>query len=346
MPDAAEFEAQVARALTALSPPEDLLVAASAGADSTALVGALSAARKRRAFRRLKVVVGHVRHDLRAEAETAADWAQVRSLAASFGFEAAVARVSVGPEGGLEQAAREARYQALEGLALAHGCHAVLTAHTATDQAETVLLRLARGAGARGLGGMAADRPLGQVRLLRPLLGLTRDQTRAYCEARRLPFRDDPTNLDPRPRVRVRTEVLPVLESLAPGAVLRIAAAAQRLQDDEALLSAQAVQAGDTIEALAALPRPVRRRALAGWCERALGTRRRVTADHLEALERLVLDRRGQVALPADRSTQRVAIIGADQRLRVVEMPRANRSPQTGHRPTQAPPDVAPEGSE
>src|SRR5690606_3341512 len=113
-------------------------------------------------------------------------------------------------------------------------CRAVLTAHTATDQAETVLMRLVRGAGGRGLGGMAPERPLGGVRLLRPLLGVTRTDTRRWCRHQGLPFRDDPTNLEPRPRVRVRTEVLPVLESLAPGAVLRIAAAALRLQADEA----------------------------------------------------------------------------------------------------------------
>lgn len=340
------FPAQLARALSALAPPEPVLVAASAGADSTALVAALAQVQKRQEFRRLRVVVGHVRHDLRPAADTAADWALVRSHAAALGFEAAVAQVTVGAAGGVEQAAREARYQALETMALAHGCQAVLTAHTATDQAETVLMNLVRGAGARGLGGMAPERPLGQVRLLRPLLGVTRSETRVFCERRKLAFRDDPTNLEPRPRVRVRTEVLPVLESLAPGAVRRMAAAALRLQEDEALLTSLAASAGDDAPALAALPRPLRRRALAAWCERTLGTRRRLTADHLEALERLVVDRRGEVSLPASRSTQRVAILDDGGRLKLVEAPRSNRSRPAGHRPTQAPPTAPPEDSE
>lgn len=329
------FVSQVARAFAALNPPRAVLIAASAGADSTAMAGALWASRKRRAFEGLRIVLGHVRHDVRSSEETQADWGTVQTLARALEVEAVVANVRLGPRGGLEQAAREARYAALETLAADTGCEAVVTGHTATDQAETLLLRLVRGAGARGLGAMRSDRPLGNLRLLRPMLGATREEARAYCHRSGLVFRDDPTNIEQRPRMTMRDQVLPVLDTVAPHAVLRMAAAAHRLQVDEDFLETEAARrlsGGDLDQArnLAQLPQALRRRALMQWCERSLGTRRRVSARHLEALEQLVVAERGEVQLPSTSAGHQVAVVDTTGRLVLLHRERANRSAVEG----------------
>lgn len=312
------FVSQVARALEALNPPDAVLVALSAGADSTAAAGALWASRKRRAFQGLRIVLGHVRHDIRSREETEADWEAVQALAQKLGVVAVVESVRLGVRGGLEQAAREVRYAALQALAIDNGCAAVVTGHTATDQAETVLLRLARGAGTRGLGAMRAERPLGRVRLLRPMLGVTRDEARSYCHRAGLSFRDDPSNVEQRPRMAIRDQVLPVLDAMAPRAELRMAAAARRLQVDEDFLESEAarlIDGSEQAEELAKLPQALRRRALMQWCERRLGSRRRVSARHLEALEQMVVAKRGEVQLPSGMEGHRVAVVDVRGRL-------------------------------
>lgn len=320
------FAETVARALEVLSPPQGLLLATSAGADSTALLASVaSESRRRRGLQGVRLVLGHVRHHLRSDAETEADEAVVRAHAQAFGLEFIARSVTVGQAGGLEQAARQARYDALADMARVAELGAVVTGHTATDQAETMLLRLVRGTGARGLGGMSPDRPLGEVRLLRPMLGVTRDEARAYCLNAGLRFRDDPTNVELRPRVRLRTEVLPVLESMSPGAVRRLASAASRLRDEDAFLDASAADAGDDIVRLRALPSVLLPRAIGLWCEHTLGTRRRVSSAHVEALVHLVETGRGEVALPGARGNERVARIH-ENRLVVVPHPPLNPS--------------------
>lgn len=290
------------------------------------MAAALAAARRRRALQRLAIVLGHVRHDVRSSEETAADWILVQSLAEALEVKAVVAEVRLGRQGGMEQAAREARYAALEKLAVDHRCQAVVTGHTATDQAETLLLNLVRGAGTRGLGAMRAERPLGHTRLLRPMLKITREETRAYCLRAELAFRDDPTNLEPRPRMVIRDQVLPRLDEIAPQAALRMADAAERLQTDDAFLEELAArEIGDSNDArdLALLAPALRRRALMQWCERHLGTRRRVSARHLEALEEMVVAKRGEVQLPSSSEGHRVAVVDAGGRLVLL---RPNRS--------------------
>jgi tRNA(Ile)-lysidine synthase TilS/MesJ len=211
----------------------------------------------------------------------------------------------------LEERARAARYEALAAMARHHGCAAIVTAHTATDQAETLLLRLVRGAGARGLGGMRASRGLDGLRLLRPMLGLLRDDARAYCARHGHEFRDDPTNVDDRPRARLRAEVLPVLERLAPGATLHLAAAAERLRQDDDHLQALAGDVTDrpSAAALRAMAPPVQGRALAAWFERVTGSRRGLSAKHLAALGHLITRGSGTVDLPASLMTRRVAVV-------------------------------------
>lgn len=301
------FVAAVARGLEALDPPGRLLVAVSGGADSVALLDALAKARSRRALRSIGLVVGHVDHQLRPDSGVDARLVLAHAERLSLPFELAVVAVSAAGVG-LEQAAREARYEALERMATGAGCGAVVTAHTATDQAETVLWRLARGAGTHGLAAMASRRPLGRIALLRPLLGIRREEARAYCDRMGLRFHDDPTNVDDRPRARLRAEVLPVLERLAPGATDRIAAAALRLREDDAFLEGL-VRATSDVAALRSLDVPLRRRALLRWVEEACGTRRRVAASHLSALDRLVVSGRGEVDMPALKGERFVVVL-------------------------------------
>jgi tRNA(Ile)-lysidine synthase len=143
------------------------------------------------------------------------------------------------------------------------------------------------------------------------MLGVTREETRAYCARRRLPFQDDPTNKDDRPRARLREEVLPILERLAPGAIRRLGAAADRLRADDDWLEslAGAEASNDEAGRMARLPAPVRRRALAAWAARMLGTRRRLTAAHMAALEAVITSGRGRVELPSRAAVRTVALV-------------------------------------
>lgn len=310
------FVGLVARAFTALAPPPRVLVAVSGGADSVALLDALvKGAARRRALAGISFVAGHVDHQLRDG--SVADGALVARHAVALDVPFASERVRIEVRGrGLEEAAREARYASLLRLAKGHSCDAIALAHTATDQAETLLLRLARGSGLHGLAGMPVRRPLGDVVLLRPLLDVARDETRAYCGRAGLAFHDDPTNEDDRPRARIRAEVLPVLERLSPGATRHVARTAAILRsDDDALERLASMDSGEPA---------LRHRALIHVVEQALGSRRRLAGSHLAALERLARTGRGEVELPASRTTRRVAVVRAG-RVEVEERPRVKK---------------------
>ena len=197
--------------------------------------------------------------------------------------------------GGPEARARDARYAALERAAGEAGLAAVLLGHTLDDQAETVLLGLARGSGARALAGMAPVRGLHR----RPLLGLSRAVARAACAEAGLRPWQDPHNEDAAyTRVRVRTAVLPVLEqALGPGVAAALARTAAQLREDVDALDALTPDTDD-VPTLTALPAALRARAIKRWAERACGGA--VTAAHVAALRALVEDWRGQgpVSLP------------------------------------------------
>jgi tRNA(Ile)-lysidine synthase len=197
--------------------------------------------------------------------------------------------------GGPEAVARTARYAALDRAADELGLAAVLLGHTLDDQAETVLLGLVRGSGARALSGMAPVR--GRYR--RPLLGTTRATTLAACaEAGLVPWSDPHNEAAAYARVRVRTAVLPVLEEqLGPGVAAALARTASLLREDADVLDALTPDTDEVAELLA-LPGALRARALKRWAERACG--RAVTAAHVAALRALVEDWHGQgsVALP------------------------------------------------
>lgn len=213
----------VADRLLELSPgAQGYCVAFSGGADSTALLHLVSADPRIRPLRAL-----HVHHGL----DPAADrWeAHCREACDALPVPLTVRRVHVPPSRhGLEAAAREARYRAFEGE-LARG-ECLVQAHHADDQAETVLFRLIRGSGARGLTGIPARRALGGAWVVRPLLGFPREGIHRYLDTVGARWIDDQANRDPRfDRTYLRQEVLPVLERRWPGAAARIARSAEHL---------------------------------------------------------------------------------------------------------------------
>lgn len=216
-------------ALAAL--PDDaarILVALSGGADSLALAAATVFEARAHG---IEVVSVTVDHGLQEGSGDAAE--RAAHAATALGIRPRVVRVAVEGDGGPEAAARTARYEALRAAAREEGAAAVLLGHTLDDQAETVLLGLARGAGAASLQAMATARDDGTL-WLRPLLGVRRATTREFCAASALTPWDDPHNTDTRfARVRVRERVLPVLETeLGPGIAEALARTAEQLRED------------------------------------------------------------------------------------------------------------------
>lgn len=224
----------LARALFAdLGLPRDgaYLVAFSGGADSTALLHALSSLRGEHA---LRVRALHVHHGLQAAAnQWAADCAR---FCAAHAIPLTVVRVSVGRQGkGIEAAARMARYDALKRV-LAPG-EVLLTAHHRDDQAETLLLQLLRGAGVSGLAGMAPCGDFGHGLHARPLLAVPRAALLDYCRERELAWIEDPSNDDRGLRRNwLRHEVMPVLARHVPHAGAGLARSARHARDADAVL--------------------------------------------------------------------------------------------------------------
>lgn len=288
----------------------DVCVALSGGADSLALTAAAL-----RADLGVRALI--VDHGLQPGSAAVAERAAL--AATELGADARVLRVEVGRTGGLEAAARTARYRALddarEGLP-------VLLGHTLDDQAETVLLGLARGSGARSIAGMKQwAAPLG-----RPLLSIRRAATRAACSELGLSPHDDPHNVDPRfTRVRLRNDVLPLLEEVLHGGVAQaLARTAGQLRDDLDVVEHvvdqhRAVIAADVVDCadLAVLAPAIRSRLLRRWLLHQGATE--PSESVVKAVEALVTDwrRQGPVAVGGDH-THRLEIARRDARL-VVE---------------------------
>jgi tRNA(Ile)-lysidine synthase len=273
------------------SSPQPVLAACSGGADSVALAAALAFEARDAGVRVGGVTVDHglqAGSDERAEATA--------DLLRKLGLDPVVVLcVEVGADGGPEGAARSARYQALAGAAAQHGARVAL-AHTLDDQAETVLLGLGRGSGPRSIAGMVERRGI----WWRPLLGVRRGTAREACADQGLPVWDDPWNSDPAyTRVRLRTEVLPLLEDVLGGGVApALARTAALLRED---LDALDALAGDSevhqeaelpVGEVAGLPPALRRRVLRLWL-RAGGVPD-LQAVHLGAVDALVARWRGQ----------------------------------------------------
>jgi tRNA(Ile)-lysidine synthase len=221
VPEVARVRRAVARALdggVVLGRDECAVVACSGGPDSTALLDALARLAPPRG---LRLHVAHVDHGLREG--SAVEAGGVASLAAARGLPFHALRVEVTPGGSLQDRARASRHAALRTLASKLDATAIALGHTADDQAETVLMRALSGATPRALRAMSPRDGM----LARPLLGVWRAQTLAYCAALSLPVVDDPSNADPRfLRSRVRHELLPALEEVFPAARRRLVALA------------------------------------------------------------------------------------------------------------------------
>ncbi|MFE0381710.1 tRNA lysidine(34) synthetase TilS [Streptomyces inhibens] len=283
--------------------PPLVLVACSGGADSMALASALAFEAPKLGVRAGGVTIDHGLQegsDLRA-AEVAL---RLRALRLD---PVEVIAVDVGREGGPEAAARDARYAALDATAERHGASAVLLGHTRDDQAETVLLGLARGSGTRSLSGMAATSGR-NGRYRRPFLDVDRQTARKACLIQSLPVWDDPHNADPAyTRSRLRHEGLPALEkALGKGVVEALARTAQLSRDDADALDAWAADAegavlDDTgtldVAALFALPPAVRRRVLRRAVIGAGSPAGSLFARHIEEVDRLITAWRGQGAI-------------------------------------------------
>jgi tRNA(Ile)-lysidine synthase len=296
-PATAAVRRAVRGSLAGLPPGALVLVACSGGADSVALALAAAFEGPRAGLRAGAVTVDHGL--LPGSGARAA--ALCRRLA-ELGLEPVEAlTVRVGAAGGPEAAARAARYAALDAAAARLRAVTVLLGHTRDDQAETVLLRLARGSGARSLAGMAAV--AGHYR--RPLLDLPRQTTRAACAAAGIDPWEDPHNRDPAyARARVRGDALPALErAVGPGVAAALARTARLLRDDADALDAVAAQAYDACRhpgggldagALAALVPAVRRRALRRLALDAGSPAASLAAVHLDAMDALLTHWHGQ----------------------------------------------------
>ncbi len=295
-PAVAAVRSAVRRALSELPEGTTALVACSGGADSLALAGALAFEAPRMGVRAGGVTVDHGLQEGSDERAGA-----VAEVMAGLGLDPVRAvSVRVGGSGGPEAAARRARYDALDGVVDQLRPAVVLLGHTLDDQAETVLLGLARGSGARSLAGMA--RRTGAY--LRPLLDLDRATVREACSLTGLSPWEDPHNHDPRfARSRVRHEALPALEAaLGPGIASALARTAALLRSDADTLDALAEAlheraregAGLAVKPLeGAEPslrtRVLRRAALESGCPASA-----LNARHVRELDRLVTEWRGQ----------------------------------------------------
>lgn len=300
-PSIAEVRRAVRSSLEALRGAR-VVVALSGGADSLALAAAVAFEAPKLDVEPTAVTVDHA-----LQPASAAVAAAAATTAENLGLRTTVVRVDVPPGGdGPEAAARTARYRALRAAAEEQSAAAVLLAHTLDDQAETVLLGLARGSGAASLSGMPPVRADGALSWVRPLLAVHRRDTVAACQAQGLAPWHDPHNDDPRfARVRVRRRVLPVLEAeIGPGVADALARTADQLREDaeafaelieetiEDLVEPAEAGIAISVAALAANPAALRHRIV----RHVAASEFHVSLTRAQTLEvvRLVTDWRGQ----------------------------------------------------
>jgi tRNA(Ile)-lysidine synthase len=279
----------------AIRPGATVLVALSGGADSVALMHALLELRER--FD-LRIVAAHLNHRIRAF-ESDRDETFVREMCARLGVELRVAhaRGLEADSANLEERARDARYQFLNRAADALGADFIALAHHADDQAETVLMRILRGA---GIAGLAAMSERGPGRLVRPMLGLCRAEILSYLQARGISFVEDSSNLSAEIlRNRIRNELIPMLQrDYAPGLRRRLVEIAGEMRSVDDFMNAAASielaamrSADDALDVarFGALAPALQMSVLRIFLNARIGTLRRITRAHLEALRRLVL---------------------------------------------------------
>jgi tRNA(Ile)-lysidine synthase len=276
---------------------DTVLVAVSGGADSLALAHALSIESKEFVVTVVGVTVDH-----QLQEQSGAQAQKVMEQLKNFGLDCIIKKVNVDLQNGLEASARKARYEALQEVAKEKNAVAVFLGHTRDDQAETVLLGLARGSGTRSLSGMAHHNGL----YVRPLLEITRMQNEMYCKELNLQFWNDPHNENPDfSRVRVRTEALPILEkSIGPGIAEALARSAHLLRDDADALDHWAKREEIHLDLadldcahLEGLPRAIRTRVIRAAIYEAGAPAGMVTLEHVSAVEALISAWSGQGAL-------------------------------------------------
>jgi tRNA(Ile)-lysidine synthase len=272
-----------------------LLVAVSGGGDSVALLHLLL---RFAAQRKNELTVGHLDHGLRRGAR--ADRRFVEGLGRRLGLPCIAERHEMSElkmkRESPEEASRRVRRAFLLGAAKQVGAELIVTGHTLDDQAETILMRLVRGAGATALTGMAASGP---GPFVRPLLEIEREELRGYLKRRDLAFREDPSNRDLRfDRNRVRRVALPLLaETLNPRASRHLVKAARMLREDALYLDAEALNRFEALVRpgkggvwwfksgeLAAQPDPIAKRVVRRTLERAGVDPRRLAARHVEGV--------------------------------------------------------------
>ena len=212
-------------------------IALSGGLDSTVLLHLLATLSRQQTLPPLRAI--HIHHGLQAAADAWPDHCQ--RLCDGLGVELQVIRVQVAPRASIEQGARDARYAAFS-TALRPG-EILLTGQHREDQAETLLFRLLRGAGLRGLSAMPERRPLGQGMLVRPLLGVSRNELQCYAQEQHLTWIEDPSNHDTQfSRNYLRHQVFPALLQRWPQAAQNLARSAQHLSEAQGLLDELALE--------------------------------------------------------------------------------------------------------
>ena len=300
----------VRRELEDLNAGDTVIVAASGGADSSALAAALLPECKTKAIKAVALIVDHGLQNNSADVAH-----EAKKELTKLGYEnVEIRRIKVEVTDGLEASARRARYAALNDVAKEINAVAIFLGHTKDDQAETVLLGLARGSGTRSLSGMAQR--IDNYR--RPLLSITRLQTEEACIEAGIKFWRDPHNQSMEyTRVRVRENVLPLMEKeIGPGIADALVRSAKLLRDDADALDQWADEIFaelDPIEldvaTLESLPRAIRTRVLRKAIYLAGAPSGSLSADHIEPVESLVTAWKGQgpVSLPGGVTIARIS---------------------------------------
>ena len=289
---------------------DSVLVAASGGADSSALAAALLLECKTKSIKVIALIIDHGLQKNSADVTH-----ETKRTLTKNGYEnIEIRRVTVEITDGLEASARRARYQALSDVANSHNAVAVFLGHTKDDQAETVLLGLSRGSGSRSLSGMAAR----VDRYRRPLLSITRAQTEAACEEAGIKFWQDPHNQSMEfTRVRVREVVLPTMEKeIGPGISDALARSAKLLRDDADALDYLSDEIFSILEPaslevskLESQPRAIRTRILRRAIYLAGAPQGSLSAEHIEPVEALITAWKGQgpISLPGGVTVARIS---------------------------------------
>lgn len=304
-------------------PGDRLIVGVSGGADSVALMDLLATLPD---FP-LQLIIAHLNHCLRGD-ESDEDELFVQRLADRYQLPCELRRSDVRQlaqqqRSSLEEAGRTARYAFFNELRTQYRAAAVVVAHHVDDQAETLLLRLLRGAGTTGLSAMA---PINQAGIIRPLLGISRQELRKHLKDRQLTFREDSSNSDQAYlRNRIRHELLPLLQEYNPAIAQRLSATASLLGEDETLLThctettfQQLSRSGTgwsalSLSGLRQQPRPLRLRLYRRAIQDSLGNLQRFELRHYQLLDNLLLE--GKTGASLNLPCKLIALLTTDQLL-------------------------------